>query len=193
MCSHMLIRTNLYCMVCCSLRALLHKSIISESSGGGQSPKSDYANIEKSQFLVRKIVKDSLSNLGNGATRDRSIRWELGSCWVQHLQKQETSVENSSKKDQDDSKNEPVVKGLGKQFKMLKKRGRKPNSLSSTEDNDENSCTVSSSNIKSSTGELNNVESECAPQLRNILPEEAYQRLKETGTGLHLKVSGTIH
>ncbi|KAL3511915.1 hypothetical protein ACH5RR_024632 [Cinchona calisaya] len=170
-----------------SLRVLLHKSFTSESSGEGQSPNSDYSNVDKSRCIVRKIVKDSLSKLGNEAMPDRSIRWELGSCWVQHLQKQETPAEHSSKDREDDNKAERVVKGLGKQFKMLKKRERKPNSSNSTEEKEENSSGASSSNTKSSIAELNNAESECGTELRNIITEEAYQRLKESGTGLHLK------
>ncbi|XP_027167520.1 protein TSS isoform X2 [Coffea eugenioides] len=169
-----------------SLRILLHKSFTSESSGEGQSRNSHYCNFEKSRCIVRKIVEDSLSKLADEAMHDRTIRWELGSCWVQHLQKQETPTENSSKNKEDDNKVEPVVKGLGKQFKMLKKRERKPNSSSSIEENEE-SGGVSGSNTKSSIDELNSNDSECGNELRNIISEEAYQRLKESGTGLHLK------
>ncbi|CAI9113954.1 OLC1v1037516C1 [Oldenlandia corymbosa var. corymbosa] len=171
-----------------SLRVLLHKSITSEPSGAGQSPNPDNGNLDQSKLLVETVVKDSLINLEKEAVSHRSIRWELGSCWVQHLQKQETSADDGSKKDQEGNKNEPVVKGLGKQFKMLKKRERKSDNSSTMEDHEENSCTVSGSNIKSSIAESSSEElDEGASDLRNVIPEEAYQRLKESGTGLHLK------
>lgn len=57
----------------------------------------------------------------------RPLRWELGSSWVQHLEKQEGSIKNSSK-DSVDGDADQVVKGLGKQFKSLKKRGKLPSS-----------------------------------------------------------------
>ncbi|KAA8540510.1 hypothetical protein F0562_024571 [Nyssa sinensis] len=140
-----------------SLRVLLHESRSAELSGGCQSPQTDLGDLEVSKCLLRKVVKESLSNLAVKPTvSERSIRWELGSCWVQHLQKQETSTNNSSKSPEDDNKVEPVVKGLGKQFKMLKKREKKPSSASGAE-------------------------------LKKLIPEEAFLRLEETGTGLHLQ------
>ncbi|KAL3528895.1 hypothetical protein ACH5RR_008217 [Cinchona calisaya] len=168
-----------------SLRVLLHESFTSESSGEGQSPKSDCTNLEKSSCIVQKVVKDSLSKLADEATPDRTIRWELGSSWVQHLQKQETAAESSSKNLEDDNKTEPVVKGLGKQFQMLKKRERKPNNSINAEENEESGRVSCSNNI--GIAELHTADSECGTELRNIIPEEAYQRLKESGTGLHLK------
>lgn len=55
------------------------------------------------------------------AISERPIRWELGSCWIQHLKTSEDT--NSSRSPQND-KAEAVVKGLRKQFKMQKKRER---------------------------------------------------------------------
>lgn len=179
-------------MILCSLRILLHKSFTSEASGEGQSPNSNYINLEKSHILVQKVVRDSLDKLSKEDIPDRSIRWELGSCWVQHLQKQETPAENSSKMSGGDKKSEPVVKGLGKKFKMLKNRERKPNSSSCVDDNVENNSKVSSTNDESTAAELHNAESESETELRKIIPKEAYLRLRETGTGLHTKVSYVI-
>ena len=59
------------------------------------------------------------------ANSERPIRWELGSCWLQHLLKQETPVNHSDSHEDDNEAVEPVVKGLGKQFKFLKKREKK--------------------------------------------------------------------
>lgn len=184
---------NLSDIILCSLRVLLHKPFASEASGEGQSPQSNFTSFDKSQVLVQKVVRDSLDKLGNEARPDRSIRWELGSCWVQHLQKQETPAEESSKSPAKDNKSDPLVKGLGKQFKMLKKRERKSNSSSSTEYNDENNNKVTGADDESSVAELNTVDSETKTELSKIIPEEAYVRLRETGTGLHTKVSYIIN
>uniref|UniRef100_A0A5B6ZHU4 Clu domain-containing protein n=2 Tax=Davidia involucrata TaxID=16924 RepID=A0A5B6ZHU4_DAVIN len=171
-----------------SFRVLLHESWSAELSGGCQSPQTNLGDLEISRYLVRRVIKESLSNLEEKpAVSERSIRWELGSCWVQHLQKQETSTNNSSKSPKDDNKVEPVVKGLGKKFKMLKKREKIPSSASNTNDNDENDSRASSLNMGSSTGELNSGECNGEAELKKLIPEEAFLRLKETGTGLHLK------
>lgn len=170
-----------------SLRVLLQKPFTSEASGDGQSPQSNFNSFDKSQVLVQKVVRDSLDKLGNEARRDRTIRWELGSCWVQHLQKQETPAEDSSKSPAEDNKSDPLVKGLGKQFKMLKKRERKSNGSYSTDYNDENNSKVTGANDENSVAELNDMESETNAELRKVIPEEAYVRLRETGTGLHTK------
>uniref|UniRef100_A0A5B6ZE29 Clu domain-containing protein n=1 Tax=Davidia involucrata TaxID=16924 RepID=A0A5B6ZE29_DAVIN len=169
-----------------SLRVLLHESCSAELSGGCQSPQTNLGDLKISRCLVRRVIKESLTKLEEKpAVSDRSIRWELGSCWVQHLQKQEESTDNSSISSEDDNKAEPVVKGLGKQFKMLKHREKKPSIASSTDD--ENDSKASSLNVGNSTGELNNSKCNSEAELKKLIPEEAFLRLKETGTGLHLK------
>ncbi|CAK9185620.1 unnamed protein product [Ilex paraguariensis] len=171
-----------------SLRVLLHVSSNSESPGGSQSPQSKLNDLETSRSLVRRVVKESLSKLEDKTMgSERSIRWELGSCWVQHLQKQETPVDNSAKSPEADDKAEQLVKGLGKQFKMLKKRETKPSNVSGLKVNDENDLTASSLNVESRTGELNDSLSNCEVELKKLIPEDAFVRLKETWTGLHLK------
>jgi protein TIF31 len=144
-----------------SLRVLLPKSSTAESR--------DSCNV---QNLVREVTKQSLSKLEEEVSvSERSIRWELGSCWVQHLQKQETSEDKDSKKAEKD-KNEPAVKGLGKQFKMLKKR--------------EIDCEEIDSKVESSSLEDLNKESISESDIKKFVNEEAFSRLKENGTGLHI-------
>ncbi len=48
----------------------------------------------------------------------RPIRWELGACWVQHLQNQASGTADNKKNE--DAKLEPAVKVLGKQGALLK-------------------------------------------------------------------------
>ncbi|GKE33683.1 protein TSS, partial [Tanacetum coccineum] len=105
------------------LRALLPNSRDVELSGS-QSPQSEQGNFESSRSLVRQVIKESLTNLEKSKDSGKPIRWELGSCWVQHLQKQEAPAGDNAESPNED-KAEAVVKGLGKQFKMLKKRDKK--------------------------------------------------------------------
>ncbi|KAL8457034.1 hypothetical protein ACS0TY_035027 [Phlomoides rotata] len=164
-----------------SLRLMLHVPC-AESLGRGH--QSDVADVETSKCMVQKVMKDSLTKLDdNLATAERCIRWELGSCWVQHLQKQDTPADNNSASHKDGNKAESVVKGLGKQFKMLKKREKKIPS-DSGKDEEENDG-PSSLNMENNAGGGNICDSNC--ELLKYVPEEAFLRLKDTGTGLHTK------
>ncbi|EEF44839.1 eukaryotic translation initiation factor 3 subunit, putative [Ricinus communis] len=166
-----------------SLRVLLHKSCFAESSGG-QPPHSTFDDTEKSRCLVRQVVKESLTKLEETPiSSERSIRWELGSCWLQHLQKQETSTDTDSKCSEEHNETVHAVKGLGKEFKFLKKRDRKVNMDITLvkEENDTGSCRL---NVGTDEGQHSNGESN---ELEGLITEEAFLRLKETGTGLHLK------
>lgn len=117
---------------------------------------------------MKKIIKESLAKLEDDSIPyERSIRWELGSCWVQYLQKKENPT---IKNPEDVDMVEESVKGLGKQFKLLKKRDKKEE------------------NEGSELLEINNCKSKVEPELKSVISEEAFARLKETGTGLHLKV-----
>ncbi|KAF4348671.1 hypothetical protein F8388_026084 [Cannabis sativa] len=157
-----------------SLRALLQKPT-AEPLGSSQS---DLDNSETSMSLVRTVIKESLKrSQEEPEISERPIRWELGSCWVQHLQKQENQTDDDSKS----SGVEPAVKGLGKQFKLLKKREKKPGDTITKEDSD--SCTSSME-----AGEVVNGEVSSEESLKKLVSEDAYSRLKESGTGLHLKV-----
>ncbi|GAY61688.1 hypothetical protein CUMW_211990, partial [Citrus unshiu] len=82
-----------------------------------------------------------------------------------HLQKQETPTDTKSMRYGDYIKTEHAVKGLGKQFKFLKKRENIPNLVGSINEANEN---------------------DNGPCIMNV--GESFLRLKETGTGLHSKV-----
>lgn len=167
-----------------SLRILLPKSCTTASSGGSHSPHSNVFDIETSRCLVHKVIKDSLSKLEDKPEgSDTLIRWELGSCWVQHLQKQETPADDTSKNPKED-KAETVVRGLGKEFKMLKKREKMSGCV---DDNEEIDFKTSSLNVEQCIGEPGNNESISEAELKNFITEEAFLRLKESGTCLHLK------
>ncbi|KAI3759626.1 hypothetical protein L6452_07572 [Arctium lappa] len=163
-----------------SLRALLHNSRDADLSGS-QSPQSEQGNFESSRCLVRQVIKESLNNLEKSADSGKPIRWELGSCWLQHLQKQEAPAGNNSERPNKD-KAEAVVKGLGSQFKMLKKREKKQSDADCSDDTEESNL-----GQESSVGEPDNKEPSSESELKKLIPEEAFLRLKESGTGLHLK------
>lgn len=149
----------------------------------GRGPQSDATGVETSRCMVQKVMKDSLTKLDdNPATAERCIRWELGSCWVQHLQK-DMPADNNSASHKDGNKAESVVKGLGKQFKMLKKREKK---ISSAGDKDEEENDGPRTNMEKNAGDDNICGSNC--ELMKYVPEEAFLRLKDSGTGLHTKV-----
>ncbi|XP_057967787.1 protein REDUCED CHLOROPLAST COVERAGE 3 [Malania oleifera] len=170
-----------------SLRILLQKPCSGKSPAIYQSPPSNLDETEVFRSLVQGVIKESLTKLEEKAVVSRrSIRWELGSYWMQHLQKLETPRYNSSKGSDDDNKNELAVKGLGKQFKPLKKRESKPSGENNADGKDEICSRSHSQNLRPNEGEINN-EFCCEAELKKFISEEAFLRLKETGTGLHLK------
>ncbi|KAF2323203.1 hypothetical protein GH714_034116 [Hevea brasiliensis] len=143
-----------------SLRVVLYQSCVKESSGG-QSPHHSFDDSEASRCLVRQVIKESLTKLGEmPVASERSIRWELGSCWMQHLQKQETPSDTDSKHSEEDTETKHAVKGLGKEFKL---------------------------NVGTDEGQHSNGDSNSENELKELISEEAFFRLKESGTGLHLK------
>ncbi|KAL3736828.1 hypothetical protein ACJRO7_025715 [Eucalyptus globulus] len=168
-----------------SSRVLLQNSGDGESPGGGQSTKPAADTLDISDHLVRKITKQSLTNLEEEPIHpEKSIRWELGSCWIQHLQKKEDPSENLSKNPDTIDEDEQAVKGLGKQFKLLKKRERQQTATATSSGLGEND---SSPSANSSLVAQTHGESTSEAELRKLISEEAFVRLEETKTGLHLK------
>uniref|UniRef100_A0A5B7BBA0 Clu domain-containing protein n=1 Tax=Davidia involucrata TaxID=16924 RepID=A0A5B7BBA0_DAVIN len=175
-----------------SLRMLLHKSSTPQSSSAVQRlQNTDFEDSRSSRSLVRKVLGESLLKLQGEATKHtRSIRWELGACWVQHLQNQASGKTESKKTEE--AKVEPAVKGLGKQGGLLKEIKRKTDDRSSkTEQGNEVAVSNSLDMIKKSDNTnqkaLEKQDEEKEMMWRKLLPEAAYLRLKESETGLHLK------
>ncbi|CAI8601337.1 unnamed protein product [Vicia faba] len=157
-----------------SLRALLHKSG-AESSEGTLTSLSNFDDLDASKIIVGKVVEECIEKIKEEpSVSKRSIRWELGSSWMQHLQKQETSTDvGSNSKDGNDVAQS--VKGLGKQFKLLKKREKKPSDLNSADSSEQNINEPNGAELSSSNG------------LDKLLSKEVLLRLKESGSGLHMK------
>lgn len=160
-----------------SLRIQLHRSHSAGKSGGNQPPpQCESDDLESFRCVVHEQVKHYLTKLEEeSASSERPIRWELGSCWVQHLQKKETVTEDVSGKPATNGETDLSVKGLGKQFKVLK-----------IKNNNKKSENTSLSGLDGEADHLQqNLHFEA--ELKELLSEEAFSRLKESGTGLHLK------
>ncbi|XP_075476247.1 LOW QUALITY PROTEIN: protein REDUCED CHLOROPLAST COVERAGE 1-like [Primulina tabacum] len=178
-----------------SLRLLLHENeILKQNKLPQNSPLLKCDDLCSSQAFVERILEDSLSKLGEEETHtDAFVRWELGACWVQHIQDQK-KTEKEKKISHDEAKNELKVEGLGTPLKSLKNKKKtsdkstavlQPEHFRSTADevNDEVEKTVkivteSQFDTETPEGEL---------MLKTLLSDAAFSRLKESETGLHTK------
>ncbi|KAK7327766.1 hypothetical protein VNO77_21857 [Canavalia gladiata] len=173
-----------------SLRMLLHRSSTPQSSNAIQRiQNTDIENSRYARSLVRKVLEESLLKLKEETTRhSKSIRWELGACWVQHLQNQATG--KTEPKKAEEAKVEPAVKGLGKQGGLLKELKKKIDIRNSKieEGKDISTCNGIEINKPEATQqELERQEEEKETTWRKLLSDAAYTRLKESKTDLHLK------
>ncbi|XP_078443122.1 tetratricopeptide repeat (TPR)-like superfamily protein [Wolffia australiana] len=161
-----------------SLRLLLQK-FSSESSSESQGSSESDEGRESAELLVKIVIRESLTSLEKGVEdSENAIRWELGSSWMQHLQKKDTPATEPSKNSSEAAVVEELsVRGLGMKFEPLKKIKKKSDS-----DLNKNTGTGAVEGDRLETGEsIEEVE------LQKVLSEEAFLRLKESGTGLHLK------
>ncbi|XP_054805216.1 protein REDUCED CHLOROPLAST COVERAGE 2-like [Prosopis cineraria] len=174
-----------------SLRMLLHKSSTPQSSNTNQRTQStDVENLRSARSLVRSVIEKSLLKLQEEPTKhSESIRWELGACWVQHLQNQATG--KTEPKKSEESKHEPDVKGLGKQGGLLKELKKKIDSRNSKAEQKKDALANNGVGITNKSDatqeELGRQDEEKEAVWRKLLPDAAYTRLKESKTGLHLK------
>ncbi|KAI4380533.1 hypothetical protein MLD38_006711 [Melastoma candidum] len=175
-----------------SLRMLLHKSSTPQSSCPGQRLQcSDSESLRSARLLVRKVLEESLLKLQEEPVKgNRTIRWELGACWVQHLQNQ-ASGKNDSKK-AEEAKKEPAVKGLGKQGGLLKELKKRTDVKGNKPEQGKESALINGNDNDKSNGvnqnEHDKQEEEKRMIWKSLVPEAAYQRLIESETGLHLKL-----
>lgn len=162
---------------------LLHKSPPQSSVPVQRSSNADIEDLHNSRSLVRKVLGESLLKLQEEDTKDaESIRWELGACWVQHLQNHAAGKADSKKVEE--SKVEPV-KGLGKQGGLLKDIKKK---FDERINKSECSKEAASNSADISKKEPDKLDEEKEILWKEVLSEAAYVRLKESETGLHLKV-----
>ncbi|KAJ6796078.1 protein TSS-like [Iris pallida] len=171
-----------------SLRVLLPKFSDGELSPSSPRGPSDPDDVQAARCLARRVLKDSLAKLeGMPENAEKSMRWELGSCWIQHLQKQETSTAEGAKESVEDSSREPIIKGLGKQFEQLRKMKKKSDTSGSTSEKEDSNTSDSVAQVITDTEKQNKCESNGEDEIRELLSEESFLRLKDSGTGLHGK------
>ena len=144
------------------------------------------------QAFVEKLLNESLAKLEKEDTRSNHfVRWELGACWIQHLQDQK-NTEKDKKPSSEKAKSEMKVEGLGKPLKSLKSSKRQDMKTSKTQTGNDSRLDGMTSEVNNATScedenETNSKENEIA--LRRKLSEEAFDRLKNLDTGLHCKVT----
>ncbi|KAK3001120.1 hypothetical protein RJ639_022477 [Escallonia herrerae] len=177
-----------------SLRLLLHKRAASEHNK--MTPHSltvEREELSSAREFVERLLSESLNKLQEEEVEgDTFTRWELGACWIQHLQDQ-NKTEKEKKLSSEKAKNEMKVEGLGTPLRSLK--NRKKNS-------DGGNIELQTQNLKSTdvgNGEVENSVSPSAESqlevnadenelaLRRLLSDAAFTRLKESETGLHCK------
>ncbi|XP_071696861.1 protein REDUCED CHLOROPLAST COVERAGE 1 [Rutidosis leptorrhynchoides] len=172
-----------------SLRMLLHKKTTSQQTNViPQLKRSESEELITSQLFVEKLIKESLSKIQEECvTSDDFTRWELGACWIQHLQDQK-KTEKDKKATSEKGKNEMKVEGLGTPLRSLK------NKKKDSESNKTESKAVDAVNGEMENSILDSAESQIAINvndnevaLKNLLSDAAFTRLKESDTGLHCK------
>ncbi|XP_052193006.1 protein REDUCED CHLOROPLAST COVERAGE 1 [Diospyros lotus] len=177
-----------------SLRLLLHKR---EASDHVKSLPHSYTleceELNSSQIFVERLLEKSLAKLQEEeAIGDVFVRWELGACWIQHLQDQK-NTEKDKKPSSEKPKKEMNVEGLGTHLRSLKnsKKYSDGSNMKPEYENSKCATTVVNGGNENAVPPLtfqqvtNASENEIA--LRRLLSDAAFTRLKESETGLHCK------
>lgn len=177
-------------MLLYSLRFLLHKSSPEQNK---KTPQQQDDELTSSREFVSKMLEESIVKLEEEEIdRDSIMRWELGACWIQHLQDQK-NTEKDKKQTSEKSKNELKVEGLGKPLKSLNSSKKKTDVNSpKTPVSSQVDAISSEADIAATTASLQSDAEKNAQEnvliLKNLLSDAAFTRLKESDTGLHHKV-----
>nr|XP_023876914.1 protein TSS [Quercus suber] len=178
-----------------SLRLLLHKTPPPEYYKPAPHMQSlGHEEINASRSFVEGLLEKSLAKLEEKELGlDHVVRWELGACWIQHLQDQKNTGKDK-KPSGENAKNEMKVEGLGTNLRSLR-NNRKKTDGSNLKGQFENSRSNAEGVIGEaehsilpaieSQLETNAKENELA--MKRVLSEAAFARLKETETDLHCK------
>ncbi|XP_043706230.1 protein TSS-like [Telopea speciosissima] len=176
-----------------SLRLLLHKSP-SEHNRTSRSQNLECEDLISAQSFVKRVLEESLAKLQEEEVeRDIFVRWELGACWIQHLQDQ-NNAEKDKKPSSEKAKSEAKVKGLGKPLKLLKNHKNKSDERKQKVQSEDGKSPAEGSSTEAEDAQLasaeSNVESKANENelvLKGMLSGSAFTRLKESATGLHRK------
>ncbi|KAL6651508.1 hypothetical protein ACP70R_010433 [Stipagrostis hirtigluma subsp. patula] len=174
-----------------SLRVPLPKIISSEIAVGNHYPtlKSHSHADNPARKLARTVLEDSLIKLDSMPSKNpRIIRWELGSSWLQHLQKKDTQVSENGKGNAANPDKEPAVKGLGKHFEQLRKIKKKEcNIEDSRSEKEESNSNCLPMNGMQESDKIAADETNKQTDISKLMSEDAFSRLKSLEAGLHEK------
>ncbi|VAH64196.1 unnamed protein product [Triticum turgidum subsp. durum] len=185
-----------------SLRMLLNEA---NATGEKKLPTQSHRQEEltAAQTYAENVLKESLQNLEEEETDKQSfMRWELGACWVQHLQDLKKSDKDKKqgdgkekKKTVDKDVKETKIEGLGKPLKALKHPKNAVDASGKGSSSGNKSLTDATSSGESQKVKPSSVEplqgdcitSENEILLKDVLLDSAFTRLKDSETGLHQK------
>lgn len=176
-----------------SLRCLLHSTPSEHNKQIAQLQALEQEELVASEAFIERLLEESLSKLEEEEKEgDHFVRWELGACWIQHLQDQK-NADKDKKPSAEKAKHEMKVEGLGTPLRSLKNNKKKSegNNLKMLSKN-------SNAHVDGAFREAGNtfapgeseVESNAKDNelvLKALLPDAAFSRLKESETGLHCK------
>ncbi|VAH64208.1 unnamed protein product [Triticum turgidum subsp. durum] len=185
-----------------SLRMLLNEA---NATGEKKLPTRSHRQEEltAAQTYAENLLKESLQNLEEEETGKQSfMRWELGACWVQHLQDLQKSDKDKKQGDGKEKKKmvdkavkETKIEGLGKPLKALKhpKNAVDASGKGSSSGNKSlTDATSSGENQKVNPSSVESLQGDCIASeseilLKDVLLDSAFTRLKDSETGLHQK------
>ncbi|XP_044977119.1 protein TSS-like [Hordeum vulgare subsp. vulgare] len=185
-----------------SLRMLLNEA---NATGEKKLPTQSHRQEEltAAQTYAENLLKESFQNLEEEGTDKQSfMRWELGACWVQHLQDLKKSDKDKKQGDGKEKKKmvdkdvkETKIEGLGKPLKALKHPKNAVDASGKGSSSGNKSLTDATSSGESQKAKSSSVESlqgDCIASeneilLKDVLLDSAFTRLKDSETGLHQK------
>ncbi|CAM0901984.1 unnamed protein product [Alopecurus aequalis] len=168
-----------------SLRIPLPKIINQEVASSNQHLTSKFHVDNYARKIAHTVLEASLMKLENMPNENpRLIRWELGSAWLQHIQKKDSSVSEDSEKSAKKVGKDSSVKGLGKHFEQLRKIKKNVEDAKTEKEESDSNCSLTNGVEESDNVAFNETNE---AEMRKLIPEDAFCRLKSLGAGLHQK------
>ncbi|KAJ6338340.1 hypothetical protein OIU76_007918, partial [Salix suchowensis] len=182
-----------------SLRLLLFKTIPSEHTK--QTPNLQTLECKEllaSEATVEKLLEESVARLEEEALeQDHLVRWELGACWIQHLQDQKNTEKDKKPSPEKGKKRstetEMKIEGLGTPLKSLKNKKKSDESHVNAQLENSRPAfdgvrgAVEDATLPSMEPHLEIDAKDNELALQRLLSDAAFVRLKGSDTGLHRK------
>ncbi|KAE8727547.1 hypothetical protein F3Y22_tig00005459pilonHSYRG00250 [Hibiscus syriacus] len=169
-----------------SLRFLLHKALPSELNIASPPRVLEHEELSSPQVSIERLLEESLTKLEEEELEQKPfVRWELGACWIQHLQDQ-NSTQKDKKPSGEKHNKEMKLGGLGTPLRSLKNKKKSDGNIGSGNSNShpDDLENVTAASIES---QLETSSRDDELELKKKLSEEAFARLKKSETGLHRK------